>query len=79
MIAAVKLYVNKMTNESGPGMKILLMDKDTVELFWICSFPPKQKMDSHSIDIFHFVRSIDKHYFDGIQSIGHAAERSVFV
>lgn len=31
VIAAVKLYVNKMTNESGPGMKILLMDKDTVE------------------------------------------------
>lgn len=30
VITAVKLYINKMTNESGPGMKILLMDKDTV-------------------------------------------------
>lgn len=30
VITAVKLYINKMTSESGPGMKILLMDKDTV-------------------------------------------------
>lgn len=31
-ITAVKLYINKMTSESGPGMKILLMDKDTVSI-----------------------------------------------
>lgn len=30
VITAVKLYINKMTDESGPGMKIILMDKDTV-------------------------------------------------
>lgn len=30
VIQAVKLYINKMTNESGPGMKIILMDKETV-------------------------------------------------
>lgn len=30
VITAIKLYINKMTNESGPGMKILLMDKETV-------------------------------------------------
>lgn len=30
VITAIKLYVNKMTNESGPGMKVLLMDKETV-------------------------------------------------
>lgn len=30
VIKAVKLYIEKMTNESGPGMKILLMDKETV-------------------------------------------------
>lgn len=30
VITAVKLYINKMTSETGPGMKILLMDKDTV-------------------------------------------------
>lgn len=33
VITAVKLYINKMTTESGPGMKILLMDKDTVSIF----------------------------------------------
>lgn len=32
VITAIKLYVNKMTNESGPGMKILLMDKETVSV-----------------------------------------------
>lgn len=30
VITAIKMYINKMTNESGPGMKILLMDKETV-------------------------------------------------
>lgn len=34
VITAVKLYINKMTSESGPGMKILLMDKDTVSLYF---------------------------------------------
>lgn len=30
VISALKLYVSKMTEESGPGMKVLLMDKQTV-------------------------------------------------
>lgn len=28
---AVKMYITKMAEESGPGMKLLLMDKDTVK------------------------------------------------
>ena len=32
VITAVKYYVAKMTDESGPGMKVLLMDKQTVAL-----------------------------------------------
>uniref|UniRef100_A0A6B2ELS1 Vacuolar protein sorting-associated protein 45 n=1 Tax=Phlebotomus kandelakii TaxID=1109342 RepID=A0A6B2ELS1_9DIPT len=32
VISAVKLYINKMANESGPGMKILLMDKETTSI-----------------------------------------------
>ncbi|KAG4077227.1 hypothetical protein HA402_005282 [Bradysia odoriphaga] len=32
VITAIKLYVNKMTNESGPGMKIMLMDKETTSI-----------------------------------------------
>lgn len=32
VISAVKAYVNKMTDESEPGMKILLMDKTTTSI-----------------------------------------------
>lgn len=31
LITAVKNYVTKMIEESGPGMKVLLMDKETVD------------------------------------------------
>lgn len=30
LISAIKNYIVKMTEESGPGMKVLLMDKETV-------------------------------------------------
>ena len=30
VIVAVKQYITKMIDESGPGMKVLLMDKETV-------------------------------------------------
>jgi hypothetical protein len=30
VIKAVQLYIDKMIDEAGPGMKILLMDKETV-------------------------------------------------
>ena len=30
VILAVKQYVSKMIEDSGPGMKVLLMDKETV-------------------------------------------------
>lgn len=30
VIQAVKMYITKMTDESGPGMKVILMDKETV-------------------------------------------------
>lgn len=32
VITAIKLYIEKMTNESGPGMKIILMDKETTSI-----------------------------------------------
>jgi hypothetical protein len=34
VVAAVKMYITRMAEESGPGMKVLLMDKQTVSL-WI--------------------------------------------
>lgn len=30
VVTALKFYITKMTEDSGPGMKILLMDKQTV-------------------------------------------------
>ena len=30
VVLAVKQYLSKMIEDSGPGMKVLLMDKDTV-------------------------------------------------
>jgi len=30
VILAVKNYISRMIDESGPGMKILLMDRETV-------------------------------------------------
>lgn len=32
VVFAVKQYVSKMIEDSGPGMKVLLMDKETVSL-----------------------------------------------
>lgn len=30
VLLAVRMYVSKMIQDSGPGMKVLLMDKETV-------------------------------------------------
>lgn len=30
VVLAVKQYINAMIRDSGPGMKVLLMDKETV-------------------------------------------------
>ncbi|OQV12852.1 Vacuolar protein sorting-associated protein 45 [Hypsibius exemplaris] len=32
LLLAVRLYINKMIDESGPGMKVLLMDKETISI-----------------------------------------------
>lgn len=37
VIVAVKQYITKMIDDVGPGMKVLLMDKETVSLFL---YPP---------------------------------------
>ena len=33
VVAAVRFYIKKFTEESGAGMKILLLDQETVGLF----------------------------------------------
>lgn len=32
VVLAVKQYISKMIEDSGPGMKVLLMDKETVSV-----------------------------------------------
>jgi len=34
LIQAVKSYIIKMTEDCGPGMKVLLMDKTTVSILY---------------------------------------------
>ena len=49
VVFAVKQYVSKMIEDSGPGMKVLLMDKETVSL--LCSVfvrEPSLPYDSYS-------------------------------
>ena len=36
VVFAVKQYISKMIEDSGPGMKVLLMDKETVSLLLPC-------------------------------------------
>ena len=45
LVAAVRFYIRKMTDESGSGMKILLMDQDTVI----------RNIESHKIMILLFI------------------------
>ena len=33
VLLAVKMYIGKMIQDSGPGMKVLLMDRETVNQF----------------------------------------------
>lgn len=42
VVFAVKQYISKMIEDSGPGMKVLLMDKETVSslLLSICEGSP---------------------------------------
>lgn len=84
VITAIKLYINKMTNESGPGMKILLMDKDTVFIIiyteienkticlLICFFLSFLLLFELKLN-----QNKDQHHFDGIQPIGYVAKGSL--
>ena len=54
VILAVKQYVTKMIEDSGPGMKVLLMDKETVRnLLFVTPIDWLRK----EITKFHFVIS----------------------
>lgn len=33
VVTAIRFYINKMVEEAGSGMKILLMDQETVDFY----------------------------------------------
>jgi len=42
LITGIKLYIEKMCTDSGPGMKIILLDKETVRIY--LQFPHERDM-----------------------------------
>lgn len=67
VILSIQNYVDKMVEEAGPGMKILLMDRETVSFSTtICS-------------VFIDFLPTDLYHLDGNQSNGNAAQRGVSV
>lgn len=68
VISAIKCYIDKIVDESGPGMKILLMDKETVRYlgFYILL-----------VLLICIIQFPDECRFDGLQSVGDATEGGV--
>lgn len=52
LISGIKLYIEKMCTESGPGMKIILLDKETVSK-WDNFF--RQQYHGHQINICKYI------------------------
>lgn len=67
VILSIQHYVDKMVEEAGPGMKILLMDRETVSYTTKICF------------VFIDFCPTDVNHIYGDQSIGYAAKRGVLV
>lgn len=63
-VQAVKHYIHKMIEDAGPGIKALLMDKETVN-------------NLSNGALFNFSFPIDQHYQFGECTIGNASERDL--
>lgn len=79
VIRAVQLYLEKMVADAGPGMKMLMMDRETVSA-------PEQKSQStvsyhmeeqKRINYCYHSLFSDQHRLDGLLAVGDAPERSV--
>lgn len=64
IIKAVQLYLDKIVAECGPGMKVLLMDKETVS----------QNNDQSLKYVTPSFFFSDQYNFDGVQSVGDDAK-----
>ena len=49
VIIAVKQYITKMIDDSGPGMKVLLMDKETVCHCYSCATDYRLEVYHHAL------------------------------
>ena len=38
-VSAVRRYIDKMVQEVGEGMKVILMDKETVSIMYTITYP----------------------------------------
>lgn len=70
VVQAVRLYISKMVQESGAGMKVLLMDKETVnilaEALWL-----------HKVVTYCVLYGADWNYKYGIFPVGDSSEGSL--
>lgn len=66
LISAIKLYIEKMCNESGPGMKIILLDKETVSCIEEKTRLTHNMIPYHLLMFYFILLYLDKYYFNGI-------------
>jgi hypothetical protein len=70
IVQSVRMYITKMCDESGPGMKLLLMDKETVSFVVLVFNFKSTKILNPSI-------FSDKYRQHGIQSVRNFAKGGV--
>lgn len=79
VISAIKMYIDKIVDESGPGMKILLMDKETVS----SDTPSRCYSEKHNLLYEpqcyrpYFSKFLDQYRVHGLQPVGDVAEGGV--
>lgn len=60
ILSAVRLYLSGMVDQAGAGMKVLLMDRDTISFVSVAF----AQSDMHAKEVYLFER-IDKQRSDG--------------
>ncbi len=72
LTAAIRFYIKKLCDESGPGMKILLMDQETVGLILNTVYRTMWKLS-------RLVHSKEKHSQYRVQPVRNIKQRSLLV
>lgn len=66
VVLAVKQYIGRMIDDSGAGMKVLLMDKESVRRGRLRGTVPHR-----------LAASVDQYCEHGLRPVGDLAERSI--